>query len=407
VAPAGLQALRTPAFRRYLLGQTVSLAGTWTQQVAVAWLTFQLTASSTAVAMTLVLAQLPALLLSPLAGLLSDRFNRRDVLIGTQLASAAQAGLLALTYGVHGLNVIALLAFSGLSGLIGSFDGPARQSLIPGLVGRRADIRNAVALSAASVHVARLVGPAVAAIALARVDAQACFLANALSSMAFCAALLTTPRTNDAHVHGMSLAALRDGWAYCASHRKPRQALSWIAITSLLAIPYPSLLPAILTAWSHPTPLLYAQLMTAAGAGAVGAALALARSESDAPLRLAMPLSLLWSALALVALAVTGQQMAVGTLMTLVASVGFGLTIVISGGNVLLQHNVADALRGRVMGLFIMSFNGLAGLGALMLGFLGDRFGATTALAAAGATAGLAVIVRAATRLAQLSPLRE
>ena len=122
--------------------------------------------------------------------------------------------------------------------------------------------------------------------------------------------------------------------------------------------------------------------------------MALARSEEDATLRRALPIALLLSAGGLLVLGLAGARLPVVLIVGLVAGIGFALTLIISGGNVLLQHSVPEALRGRVMGLFVMSFNGAAPLGALGLGLIADWLGVSTALTLSGASAGFAVLSR-------------
>ena len=286
---SGLRALESPRFRRYLLGQLTSLTGTWIQQVTIALLAFRMTGASAAVGAALAFSQLPILVLSPLAGALNDRFDRRRVLLCTQCASLGQALLLMLGCQTGALTVERLFALTAIGGVISAFDLPARQSIVARLLERPADIANAVALSSASVHVARLMGPALAALLLDRWDARACFAANALSCALFCAVLLRLHVTAHEPVRRISLAMLREGWRYCRTHTDTRQTLAWIIVASLLAIPYTALLPAAARLWALDRPISYAQLMTAAGGGAVAAALALTQVPTATTLRGAIP----------------------------------------------------------------------------------------------------------------------
>lgn len=391
---AGFRALRSPRFRAYLLGQLTSLTGTWLQQVTVALLAFRITGTSAAVGAALACSQLPILVLSPLAGVLNDRFERRRVLICTQLAALLQALFLMVAYAAGNLDTAMIFVLSAFGGVINSLDLPARQSIVAGLVDQVSDIRSAVALNAASVHIARLGGPALAAVLIARWDVRICFAANAASCAVF--ALVLSRLRGIAHepIRRISLESLRQGWQYCAGKRDPRQTLSWIAVASLFAIPYTSLLPAAARIWSVATPISYARLMVAAGLGAVFAAFSLAQIETDNALRMAIPLSILVAALGLLALGIAGTLLPGAAIFAVVAILGFSLTITISGGNVLLQHSVPEALRGRVMGLFVMLFNGVAPLGALLWGLVADRYTIPTALTVAGATLVCMVIGR-------------
>jgi MFS family permease len=393
---SGLRALRSPRLRSYLLGQLTSLTGTWIQQVTIALLAFRMTRSSAAVGVALAISQLPILLLSPLAGVLNDRFDRRRVLIGTQLASLGQALLLMVAYHTEALPITRLFTLTAFGGVINALDLPARQSIVARLLDRPADIRNAVALSSASVHVARLMGPAVAALLLDRWDARACFAANALSCALFCLVLLKLSVTAHEPIRRISLQSLREGWQYCKAHADTRQTLAWIAIASLFAIPYTTLLPAAARLWAANQSISYAQLMTAAGGGAVVAALTLAHVQRDETLRGAIPVSLILASLGLIAAGVAGTGLPASILVSLVAALGFTLTIVVSGGNMLLQQNVPEQMRGRVLGLFVTLFNGVAPIGALIWGFVGDHLTVPASLAAAGAITALIVVARCA-----------
>jgi MFS family permease len=364
------------------------------QQVTVAWLAYRITRSSVAVGLTLALSQLPILILSPVAGVVNDRFDRRRILIFTQLAGTIQAGLLAALYVSANLNVTMIFVLAAVGGIVSSFDSPARQSIVALLVDKGGDIRNAVALNSASVHVARLVGPALTAPLLLNEDVLECFGANALSCMAFAAVLFRLRISVGAPIRRLSIESLLEGWRYCGRHAITGQALVWIAIASFFAIPYTSLLPAAARIWSLSTPISYPALMAAAGAGAVLAALVLAQIESDKVLLRAIPASLIFAALGLLSLGFLGSQVPTVILLCLTCLLGFGLTIAVSGGNVLVQHAVPEALRGRVMGLFVMLFNGVVPIGALVWGIIADRLTASTALEIAGTATLLVVVVR-------------
>jgi predicted MFS family arabinose efflux permease len=355
-----------------------------------------MTRSSAAVGVALAVSQLPILMLSPLAGMLNDRFDRRRVLICTQLACLVQALLLMVSYHAAVLDVTLLFTLTAFGGAISAFDLPARQSIVACLLDRPGDLRNAVALSSASVHVARLMGPALAALLLDRWDARACFAANALSCALFCVVLLKLSVTAHEPMRRISLESLREGWQYCKAHAQTRQSLAWIAVASLFAIPYTTLLPAAAHLWEANQSISYAQLMTAAGGGGVVAALTLAHVQTDETLRGAIPVSLLLAALGLIAAGVAGTGLPAIILVGLVAAIGFTLTVVVSGGNMLLQQNVPEQMRGRVLGLFVMLFNGVAPIGALIWGFVGDHLTVPSALSAAGAMTALIVVARGA-----------
>lgn len=368
------------------------------QQVTVAWLAFRVSGSSAAVGLSLAFSQLPILLLSPLAGVINDRFYRRRILVFTQLAGFIQAGLLAAIYAAGLLSVTFIFVLSAVSGIINSLDTPARQAIVALLVDKAGDIRNAVALNSASVHIARLAGPALAAPLLMNGNVLACFGANALSCLTFAAVLGRMRVPASVPIRRVSIESVLEGWRYCKGHATSLEALSWVAIASSLAVPYTSLLPAAARMWSLNAPIAYAALMAAAGAGAVVAALVLAQIESDEALSRGIPISLVVAALGLLSLGFFGARMSALALLCVTSALGFALTIVVSGGNVLLQHAVPEELRGRVMGLFVMLFNGVVPLGALAWGFVGDALTVSAAFEIAGIAVFLAVMGRMLSR---------
>jgi MFS family permease len=392
VTARGLGALAAPRLRLYLIGQLCSLTGTWAQQVAVAWLVFRLTQSSAVVGLSVALAQLPILLLAPLAGVVGDRVDRRRMLLVTQVAGAGHALVLGVLARAGALHVPLVLVLSLGIGVINAFDTPARQALVPRLVDRPDDIRNAVAWNSANLHVARLLGPAVAAILLSRFDIAACCFANAASYAVSFGILARLRATAHEPIRTRAMRALGEGLRYCAGDREVRRVLALVGATSLVAIPYTALLPAATQLWSGPQAPAYARLMSAGGLGAVAAALTLVRMKHDLKLAFAMPVALLVSGATLLLLGLAGGALSPAPLTAAVALLGFALTLVISGGNIVLQQRVPEQLRGRVLGLFVLAFNGVMPLGALLLGSLADRLGAPGALAAAGTATGLAAI---------------
>ena len=383
----GFAALASARFRLYLAGQLVSLSGSWLQQIATSWLVYRLTGSSAAVGATLLLAQLPVFVLGSLAGVAGDRFDRQRLLIATQVAGGLQALLLGLAVAAGKATLPLLLGFSAVLGLVNALDTPLRQSLVPSLVDRREDIRNAVALNSACLHLARFIGAAAAALLLTRFDETSCFLVNAASYAASLGALLAIGPTGNPSVQGSSGRSLADGLRYCSGHPQIRAVLLLIAASSLIVVPYPTLLPAAIRGATALDAGFYARLMSCAGAGSIGAALVLARWHSDRALLLGMPLSL-----ALAGAAVGGLGLGISSWPSWAAIVavglaGFALTIVISGSNAFIQHHVPDQLRGRVMGLFTVSFNGLMPIGSLVLGTVADAAGTRATLEIMGALA--------------------
>ncbi len=372
----------------------VSLTGTWIQQTTVAWLAFRVTGSSLAVGAALVCTQLPILALAPLAGAINDRYDRRQVLMCTQLAGLMQALSMLGVLMLGRLEWTALFALSLCAGVINALDLPARQSIVASLVPRRTEIRSAIAINAAGIHLARLLGPALAALLLMRGDARYCFGTNALSCAFFLFVLLRLRVQAHEPIRRLSLQSLRDAWAYSTTHRATRQSLTWIAIASFLAIPYTSLLPAAAQLWSPAAPISYPVLMVAAGVGALAAALLVAQFQTDIALQGFVPLALFMAAIGLLLLGLAGQSLPAIVLLAINSGLSFMLTLVVSGGNIVIQNSVPEDLRGRLSGLFVMLFNGVAPLGALVWGLVADRYTVSVAFITAGVILGLAALSR-------------
>ena len=389
---AGLPALRSRNFRLYLGGQLVSLSGTAAQQVAVAWLIYQLSGSSELVGLSVLLQQLPVIALAPLGGALADRFDRRSVLLTTQIAGLVQSLVLGLLALRGAAAVPAILALSLLLGLVNCVDVPARQSIVAPLLDRPEHIRNAVALNAASLHLSRLLGAALAAIVLARLGASACFLFNATSYIAAIVVLLRLKWTRLASIPALSAAALREGLRFCSRQGSIRSLFALVIVLSLLVVPYTSLLPAATMQWSG-NASGYARLMSLTGAGALAAALTISLFHELPLLLRSIPAAAIASGAMLLALGWHSEGWVRWGLPGAVAVLGFGITIVISGANVVLQYQVPENLRGRAMGLFISAFYGFAALGALLCGAIADRAGITPTFRLMGVCGVLAGVV--------------
>jgi len=263
---------------------------------------------------------------------------------------------------------------------------------VPRLVDRPQDIGNAVALSAAALHLSRLLGPAAAAVLLAHFDVWVCFLCNAVSYLATITVLSRLDLTAHEPIRRVSLTSLREGFNYCLQHAEVRHIFQLVILTSLLAIPYTVLLPAASQLWFAAEAPQYAKIMSVAGTGSVLAALLLAYFHDGTMLRHVIPASALISGGCLVMLGLAAGSLPSMEILLTIALLGCALTLVISGANVAIQHQLPEVLRGRVMGLFVMSFNGVGALGNLLWGTLADRYGLARTFSCLGMLLGLATV---------------
>jgi len=381
--PPYLRALRSRNYRLYFAGQIVSLAGTWMQQIAMVWLAYRLSGSAFVLGMVGFASQIPILVLGAFGGVMTDRFDRRRLLLVTQALSMVQALLLALLAWRDAATPAHLIGLAFGLGCINALDVPARQSIVVQLVHDRDDLPNAIALNSFMMHATRFVGPALAGWIVATAGEAWCFLLNAASYLAVLVALaaIRLPSDGARRPSVPPLQALREGLHYAATHRGIRAALLLIASLSLLATPYTVLMPLFAKEIFGGDARLYGLLMGSAGAGALlGAVLLTTRSGTDGLAALvgrAAPAA----GLALAAFALSGSLA-----LTVPILVGLGLAILlcVAGSNTLIQTQVDNDFRGRVMSLFTMAFLGLAPLGSLAVGSLAHAVGVRPTLVACG-----------------------
>ncbi len=381
--PNFLRALRSYNYRCYFLGQLVSMAGTWMQQIAMSWLAYRLTGSAALLGTIGFASQLPILLFGALGGVWSDRFDRRRVLLWTQSLSMIQALLLAVLTWRGWINapLLVLLAF-GL-GCINALDMPARQSIAVKLVDDKDDLPNAIALNSFMMNSTRFVGPALAGFLIALTGEVVCFLLNALSYLAVILALLAMhwrPQPVQAEREG-GCAALRQGVDYCRGHRPIRSLLMIVAAVSFFITPYGVLMPLVTREIFGGDARIFGLLVGFGGVGALGASLYLASRAGVDELPRTLAFSVPLAGVALTAFILSPSLfLAYPAVMLL----GFCTIVTVAGSNTLIQFHVSDALRGRVMALFSIAFLGVAPLGSLAIGLVAEALGVRITLAACG-----------------------
>ena len=184
-----LRALRHRNFQLFFAGQLVSLIGTWMQSVAQSWLVYRLTGSPALLGLASFAGQIPIFILSPIAGYAADRLNRHRVVIATQSASMVLALILAGLTLTNRIQIWELFVLAALLGVVNAFDIPARQSFLVEMVGR-GDLMNAIALNSSMFNGARIIGPAIAGILVAKIGEGWCFFANGISYVAVIGGLL-------------------------------------------------------------------------------------------------------------------------------------------------------------------------------------------------------------------------
>ena len=390
------RALRHRNYRLFFLGQGTSLIGTWITRVATSWLVYRLTGSAMLLGITGFMGQFPTFLVSPLAGVLVDRWNRHRVLVVTQVLSLVQSALLAAFAIAGTITVWHVLVLVVFQGVINAFDTPARQAFVIEMVEAREDLANAIALNSSMVNGARLIGPSIAGVTIAAVGEGWCFALDALSYVAVIASLLAmrlTPRASrraQKHV----LAELAEGFRYVASFAPIRAILLLLACVSLTGMPYVVLMPVFARAVFHGGPHTLGWLMAAAGGGAVVGALWLASRTSVLGLGRVIPSAGAVFGAGLVAF---GFSRTLWLAIPLLVLVGGGMMVQMAASNTLLQTLVEEDKRGRVMSFYAMAFFGMTPFGSLIAGVLGARIGAPATVMVGGAATLVAVLLFART----------
>ena len=400
-------ALSVPNYRRYYGGQAISLIGTWMQMTAQAWLVLSLTHSSTELGVIIALQTLPVLLLAPYGGVLADRVDKRKMMVGLQTAMGVQALILGLLTVTGEVRVWQIGVLAVLLGLNNAFENPSRQSFMLEMVGPD-HLRNAVSLNSVLVNVARIVGPAVAGILIATVGEGVCFLVNAASFVAVVASLMTmdltalTPTEPTPRARGQ----LREGLRYV--RRTPELAipLLMMAAVGCLTYEFQVTLPVMASRGLHVGASGFGFMTAAMGVGAViGGLLVAARGKTGM-----RPLVLAASAFGVAMTFATLAPTLAAELLAL-AFVGGASISFMASGNSTLQLAAAPEMRGRVMALWFVAFQGSTPIGGPIVGVtmavLGARaglgLGAITCfvVALAGAVAlRRRVVARAASRAA-------
>ncbi len=377
------RALQSRNFRLFFAGQSISLIGTWMQQVAMSWLVYRLTGSAFLLGVVGFAGQIPTFVLAPLAGVLADRWNRRRLLLWTQIFAMVQATILAAAYLTGALEVWHIVALSLLLGVINAFDIPVRQSFVVEMLARKDDLGNAIALNSSMVNGARLIGPSLAGILIATAGEGVCFIINAASYMAVITAILAMriaparARQNRKHV----LLELKEGVGYAFGFAPIRNILLLVGAISLAGLPYTVLMPIFAGDVLGGGPRIFGLLLTAAGAGALAATLYLASRRSVLGLGKVISFSAALFAAGIIGFSLSGVLIL--SLLFLCIG-GFGAMSVLASSNTLLQTIVEDEKRGRVMSLFSMAVIGMTPLGSLAVGTIAARIGPQPTLIAGG-----------------------
>ena len=368
------RSLRHPNYRLFFGGQSISLIGTWIQRIAMPWLVYDMTKSVMLLGLVGFLGQFPTFLLSPYAGVLTDRWNKYHILLVTQVLSMIQACILSALIFSGSIEVWSILVLSAFLGCVNAFDVPARQAFLIEMVEDKDDLGNAIALNSSMFNGARLVGPSIAGVMIALTGEGVCFLINALSYIFVLGSLLLmkVKLKENKYENKSFIKEFREGFSYTFRFLPIKYIIILLSLISLMGMPYTVLMPVFAKEILHGGPHTFGFLMGASGLGALVCALFLASRKKIEGLERLIPLAAGLFGMGLVLFSFSRSFI---LSLIFMALVGYSQILQTASSNTLLQTIVEDRMRGRVMSFYAMGFMGTAPFGSLLAGWLAKVIG--------------------------------
>jgi len=376
------RSLKYRNYRLFFFGQSISLIGTWMQRVAMSWLVYRLSDSAVILGIVAFAGQIPTFLITPFGGVAADRYNRRRLLLATQILAMIQAVVLAMLVLTGVIATWHLIILSIALGIIDAFDMPTRQSFVIQMIDNRDDLGNAIALNSSMVNVARLLGPSIAGLIIATVGEGFCFSINAASYLVVITTLLMMPVIQQKNSSKATVwQQLRSGFSYALGFAPIKYLLALLALLSLAGMPYMVLMPIFAKDILHGGSCTFGFLMAASGVGALMGAIYLARRKTVLGLGKVIVISS-----SLFGIGLIGFSLSTVTWFSMLCLLlaGLGMILQLASSNTVLQTMVEDDMRGRVMSLYAMAFVGAVPFGSLIAGYLASRIGASYTLMIGG-----------------------
>jgi len=366
--------LHSRNYRLYFTGQSISLIGTWMQNIALSWLVYRLTGSVFLLGLVGFTSQIPTFVLAPFTGVLTDRYNRLTIMILTQVFFMLQALTIAILVLFNLVEVWHIIALSLVFGIITAFDAPARQSLVVDLIDKPEDLGNAIALNSAIFNGGRLIGPAIAGITIAMVGEGICFLINAISFVAVITALLHIKiPAKQAILHRVKFKkSFSEGFHYTFQSVPIRTLIILLADLSLVGLSFVVLLPAYAKEVLHGNSDTLGYLMSAMGAGALIGAFYMASRKSVLGLGKIIPRSVDLLGLSIVLASFSGK---LPFSLIVLFFAGLSMILSLSSINTMLQTIADEDKRGRVMSFYAMALMGTSPIGNLLAGSIASGIG--------------------------------
>lgn len=389
VPPRGLlklgrtfESFRHRDFSYAFAGALISNIGSWMQLMALGWVVFDITGSSQSLGFMNAMAGLPVTFLSVFAGVVSDRVDRRKMLIVVQVLLTAQALAFGILNQTGHITMWWIYALSLGGGVASAFMSPAWQAMTPDLVPRES-LMNAIALNSAQFNAARLVGPMVGGLVFAVLGVTEVFYVNAASFLFVIWALAVIRPKQKKHVRGTesTRSIMLGGLKYARDHSRVGWLLGSAAVLTVFGMPFTALLPALAKGTLGLNETGYSMLMAANGGGALASALVVATLARTIRREWIIRWGYIVMGLGIIGL---GLSRSVPLSIALLVVIGAAFLAIVSSINTSLQMSVPGEIRGRVMSLFVLAFMGMMPVGSAIFGSLGQRIGPPTAIAIGG-----------------------
>ncbi len=378
-------AFRFRNYRLFFAGQSVSLIGSWIQQVAMSWIVYRLTGSALYLGLVGFADQLPTFLLSPFAGVLADRWDRRRTLLAMQVLAMAQAFVLAALVYTDTVRIWMILVLEALLGTTRALEVPTRHAFIPQMVPDKNLLGTAIALNSTMFNLARLIGPAVAGFLIHYFGEGPCFAINGLSFAAVIVSLLAMspagcaePGENGKHF----LEEVREGFTYVFRSAVFRRLILTLSVSGMVGISCSVLMPVFARDILHGNSKTLGWMLSCFGGGAILGTLYMAsrtgvhRHEHR-----------IWIATAVLGIGMMAFAACRNPLLgfPLLVFMGAGMMVQMAGCNTILQTITDEDKRGRVMSYYTMAFLGAGTIGSVVAGWLAGRIGAQATVVVGGA----------------------
>ena len=356
-----------------MTGAGIALVGMWAQRIAVAWLAWELTKSTTWLGLIAFADLFPTIILTPIAGVIADRVDRRKLSLISQFAAFLQAIVLTVLVYTDWIDIWSLFFLTFLLGIAMAYATAARLAMVPNLM-EAEHVPSALASDAAIYNSARVVGPMLAAVLIAFVGIAGAFLVNCLTYVVFlvCLMKIRLVRNESRGRTGGMLAQTLEGMRYAAKHPGIGPMLIVLTALAISVKPFLDLLPGLADNVFNSGVNGFAQLAAAGGTGAVLCAIWFALRGRIEGLTFITLSALIVGPLGIVLMCIS-DMFWLGLIGSFIA--GSSITLTGTGVQTLMQHSVDGAIRGRVLSLYGMLHRGVPALGALLMGIMGDQIG--------------------------------